>query len=157
MITAQQMQDIVNGVISHAQMLGRFDKVNGYEPKSPPGNGLTAAVWAQSIGPMVTQSGLQATTMYLVLNVRLYLPMLKEDQDAIDPLMLMTCNELLASYSSEFTLAGTVDAIDLLGIGGQTLNAQAGYVQIGGGDTRMNRVMTITVPMIKYDAWAQEA
>lgn len=154
MINAQAITD---AVMSEVQRLGRCDRVNGHEPKSPPGNGLTAAIWAQSLGPLVTGGGLDSTSAYLVMNVRLYMNMLAEDQDAIDPLMLTVTDELLTAYSADFTLDGMVDAVDLKGIGGETLNAQAGYVQVGGQGGTMSRVMTITVPMIKYDAWTQEA
>lgn len=150
-------QDVTDAIVSEVQRLGRCERVNSVEPKSPPSTGLTAAVWAQTLAPLVAESGLDVTTAYLVMNVRLYMGMLAEPQDAIDPLMLTVANELLAAFSSDFTLDGMVDAVDLLGIGGQTLNAQAGYVQIGGPGGGMMRCMTITVPMIKYDAWAQEA
>lgn len=151
-------QAIVDAVVSEVQRLGRFERVNAHEPKTPPGTGLSAAVWADAIGPMVSQSGLQATTAYLVMNVRFYMNMLSEPQDAIDPLMMQVTMDLLEAVTGDFTLDGMVSAVDLLGMGGQTLSAQAGYVRIGGSaDGALNRCMTITVPMIKFDAWAQEA
>ncbi len=49
---------ILDGVISHALATGLFDGgVNGHEPKSSPGNGLTCAVWAQRVAPVALASG----------------------------------------------------------------------------------------------------
>ena len=40
---------LIDAAVSHALTTGRFEKVNGYEPKSAPGYGLTAAVWVQNV------------------------------------------------------------------------------------------------------------
>ena len=154
------MQAVVRALVSHAQLTGQFDKVNSAEPKSPPANGMTCSIWAQSIGPLVNESGLSSTSAYLVMQVRVYRNMLSstpDEADRIDPDMLTAVDRLLASFSGEFTLAGLVEAIDLLGIGGETLRAEAGYIQIGGQGSGMYRIMTVTVPMIIPDAWTQVA
>jgi hypothetical protein len=145
--------DLIESVASHAMASGHFAKVNQYEPKSAPDSDLTASVWAARIGPAPSHSGLAATTAYVVLNVRLYTNMLADPQDMIDPKLMQATDELMAAYSSDFTLDGLVRNIDLLGMGGETLSAEAGYVQIGGVDGGMFRVMTITLPMIIDEAW----
>lgn len=153
-------QAITDALVTHAQLTGRFDAVNNYEPKSPPGNNLTCSIWVQSLAPYAPASGLSATSAYLVMSVRIYTPMIGqsvEQNDQIDPVMLTATTELIASYSGEFTLAGLIRNIDLLGAGGQQLGAQAGYVQIGGMGGGMYRIMTITVPMVINDAWEQVA
>jgi hypothetical protein len=154
------MQAITDALVSHAQLVGKFDKVNTSEPKTAPGNGLTCAVWAQSLSPHAQQSGLSATSAYLVMQVRIYDNMLRstpDEADQIDPNMLAATDDLIRSLSGEFTLAGLVEAIDLLGIGGEMLRAESGYVQIGGQGSGMYRIMTVTVPMIISDAWTQVA
>jgi len=153
------IQAITDALMSHAQLTGRFDRVNSFEPKSPPGTNLTCSVWMNALRPHAIESGLAATSAYLVMNVRLYLPMLSgggvEQDDQIDPLLLTVTNELMVAYSGEFTLAGLIRNIDLLGAGGAELSAEAGYVQIGGQGGVTHRIMTITVPMIINDAWEQ--
>lgn len=154
------MQDIVDALVSHAQLTGYFEKVSTSEPKSPPATGLTCAAWAQALAPHAPSSGLAATSAYLVMQLRLYDNMLRstvDEADRIDPRMLEATDALMASYTGEFTLASLVMAIDLLGMGGESLRAEAGYVQIGGPGSGMYRIMTITIPMIISDAWTQVA
>lgn len=151
---------ITDALVSHAQLTGDFERVNTSEPKSAPAPGLTCAIWAQSLAPLAGQSGLSETTAYLIMQVRVYDSMLRqtpEETDQIDLRMLTAVNDLMVSYSGEFTLAVPNVTLDLLGIGGDTLHAEAGYVQIGGQGSGLYRIMTITVPMIIYDAWAQVA
>lgn len=146
------VQAILDAVVSHAAASGQFERVNGHEPKSAPGNGLTAAVWVQSVGPVPNGSGLQRTSAVLVFNVRVYTPMLMEPQDAIDPALVGAVDALMSAYSGDFELGGNVRCVDLLGMAGIPLSAQAGYLE---QDKRIYRVMTITLPVIVNDAWEQ--
>jgi hypothetical protein len=141
-------------VQSHALSLGLFDAVNTHEPKNSPQNGLTCAVWADYIGPAGAQSGLAATTALVVFYTRIYMDMLQEPQDQIDLDMLAATTTLLNEYSGDFDFDAVLNVrcIDLLGITGRRLEAQAGYVTI---QQKLMRVMTITLPVIVNDAWAQ--
>lgn len=144
---------ILDGVISHAQATGLFDGgVNGHEPKSSPGNGMTCAVWAQRIGPAPLGSGLSVTTGLLILNVRIYTPMLQQPYDAIDPTVISAVDALFTEYSADFTLGGAVRNVDLLGAYSPGLVAEAGYVN---QDGKLMRIMTITLPMVINDLWPQ--
>lgn len=150
-------QAMVDVLQSHALSLGVFESVNGHEPLSPPNQGLTAAIWADYLGP-APGSGLAVTTGLLVMNVRLYRSMRSEPQDAIDPAMLQACWSLMAAYSADFTL-GIVDQnnesaayVDLLGITRSRLEARAGYID---QENVTYRVMTITLPVILPDLWTQ--
>jgi hypothetical protein len=144
---------ILNQVVSHAMASGLFERVNAHEPKSAPGNGLSAAVWVDTIGP-VRSSGLAATSGRLALMVRVYTSMLAEPADAVDPNLVAAVDALLAAYSADFDLGGTVRCVDLLGQAGEPLSARAGYLQ---QDNRLYRVMTITLPLIVNDLWTQGA
>lgn len=145
---------ILDAAVSHAASLGVFERVNGAEPASAPGNGLTAAVWVDSIGPVPSGSGLSSTTARLVLNVRLYTSMLQEPADAIDPNMLDALDVLMGAYSGDFTLRGLVRNVDLLGQAGAAMSAQAGYIQ---QDGVVYRVYTLILPILVNDLWDQEA
>lgn len=151
-LTRAEILSIFRAVESHAQAAGLFERVNLHEPKNAPGNGLSCAIWADNIGPARQQSGLAATSVRIVFNVRLYSNMLQEPQDMIDPNLLGACAALLEDYSGDFTLAGKVESVDLLGKAGIPLQAQAGYIN---QDGRLMRVMTITLPTIVSDAWSQ--
>lgn len=143
---------LVSDLTSHAKKLGIFQKVNTHEPKAAPQNGLTCAIWAESIDPIVGGSGLASTSAYVTMNVRLYTSMLQQPYDGIDPKMMSAVDKLMNEYSGSFTLGGDVRAVDLLGAYGKTLSAQAGYIN---QDGKIYRVMTITLPLIVNDAWTQ--
>ncbi len=145
---------ILTQIVSHAMTLGLFERVNQHEPKNAPGNGLTCAVWAQAIGPYPAGSSLAATTGRLVFNVRLYTSMLSDPQDMIDPNLLTATDKLMTAYSGDFELGQTVKNVDLLGESGTPLSATAGYITI---DNKVYRVMTILLPVIINDIWAQGA
>jgi hypothetical protein len=146
------LQSILDAVTSHAAASGFFERVNTHEPKSSPGTGLTAAVWVQRIGP--ADSGLASTSARVELVLRIYQNMLMEPQDAIDPTIVAALDALITAYTSHFTLGGLVRHLDLLGKGGSTLSAQAGYLNIDG---KMHRVIDLTIPMILNDVWEQVA
>lgn len=140
-------------VQSHALSSGLFERVNGHEPLSAPGHGLSAAVWTDSVAP-VKSSGLATSSGRLALFVRLYSNVVQEPQDAIDPLMVAAVDTLLTTYSGDFDLGSNVRCVDLLGAYGTALSAQAGYLEQDGA---VYRVMTITLPLILNDLWAQVA
>lgn len=145
---------ILDAVQSHALSLGLFERVNTHEPKNAPGNGLTAAIWADRIAPIPGASGLAASTGLVTFMVRIYSNMLQEPQDAIDPNLLAAVDTLIATYSGDFELGGSVRNIDLLGQHGPALSAQAGYIN---HDNKLYRVMTITLPVVVNDVWSQVA
>lgn len=148
------VDDILSAVASHALAAGYFERVNTHEPKAAPGNGLTVAIWVQRVGPAVGASGLSSTTARIVFNIRIFQNMLSEPQDMIDPNLMKALDWLMAAYSGNFTLGGTVRDVDLLGAHGDPLGAEAGYVK---QDTKLFRVVTITLPLIVNDLWAQGA
>lgn len=146
------MVDVFDEVESHCLRSGLFERVNTHEPKASPGNGLSAAVWVQRIGPLAAASGLASTTGRLELRIRIFSNMLQEPQDAIDPNILLTVDTLLEQFSGDFRLGGRVRNVDLLGAHGEGLSAQAGYVKVQSSNYR---VMDIVLPLIINDIWAQ--
>ena len=141
--------DLISAVTSHAQALGVFDSVNGYQPTSVPGSGMTCAVWAQVIVPDPAASGLDATAADVILNVRLYMALNAQEPDMIDPAMMNATSSLLAAYNGDFTLDGLARNIDVM-----KAKAVAGYVDQGG---QTLRVITISLPIVINDLWAQTA
>lgn len=149
---AAAVTSLFDQVQSHAMTLGLFERVNTHEPKSSPSSGLNCAIWVQQITPLPRGSALAATTGRVELRDRIYLSMLTEPQDAIDPAILSAATTLMAEYSANLTLGGTVRNVDLLGAFGVGLSAQAGYVNI---DNHMHRVMEVVVPAIINDLYEQ--
>lgn len=144
---------LLSQVVSHMMTLGLFERVNKHEPKNAPGNGLNAAVWVQTIKPVLT-SGLGATSAQVVFTARIYKNMLAEPQDDIDPNLIRAVDVVMNSYSGDFDLGGNVREVDLLGEHGESLSAQAGYLDQSG---KLFRIMDITIPLIINDVWTQVA
>lgn len=150
---ALDISTILNNVISHAMASGMFERVNQHEPKNAPGNGLTCAVWVDRIAP-TQSSGLSSTSAVVTFRIRLYSNMLQEPQDSIDPNIVLAVDSLMTAYSGDFDLGGSVRNVDLLGLAGLPLQAQAGYLN---QDSKLFRVMDITLPVIVNDVWDQVA
>ena len=144
---------LTDALVSHAMASGYFEQVNGHEPKSAAGHGLTAAVWPNEVRAL-RSSGLVSVSVLLTFSVRLYSSAQTVPPDAIGPDMLTAADALCSAYSGDFTLGGLLRSVDLLGAHGQPLAVQAGYIQQDGG---LYRVMTITVPLIVNDLWEEEA
>lgn len=152
-------QHAIDHVVSLAQGLGAFEAVNGHEPKTPPSSaGLTAAVWADYLGPVPSESGLSRTSGLLILKKRTYTTMQTEPEDAIDPAVLAAEWAFMAVVSADFDL-GIEDEdgdpaawVDLLGRSRSRLESRAGYLAQG---DQTFRVMTTDVPIIITDLWSQ--
>lgn len=142
---------LISAAVSHAMTTGAFRTVNSHEPKSAPGSGLRASIWAQSIEP-ITSSGLAATSCVVTLNLRIYGNMLQKPEDDIDPRLMAAVSALMDEYTGDFTFGGTIRHIDLLGMYGTPMKAIAGYVEIAG---TMYRIMTMTIPCVINDLWVQ--
>jgi hypothetical protein len=151
------IDDLVDNVVSDIQRSGWCDRVNEYEPTRKPGHGITAAVWAQHIGPTVV-SGLASTSAVVVVMVRLYKPLpigqakVPASMDMIDRRLLKAASNIVRRYHDDFDFGGTIRNVDLLGSRGQALEGEAGYIEI---DKVLHRVITITVPCIVNDVWPQ--
>lgn len=152
---ADSINTVFDKVISFAEATGNFDSVNGHEPKSAPGNGVTCAVWSQDIEP-IRAGGLAMTSGRMTLQQRIYTNFISRPFDAIDPKVMAAVADLMAAYSGDFNFGGDADVrnVDLLGAYGPSLSAQAGYIDI---DKKIYRVMTLTVPVIINDMFAQVA
>ena len=149
-----ETQAYTDALVSHAMTPGLFSKVNQHEPKSAPDNGLTAAIWFRTLRPDQQNSGLDATSVWLVMMLRIYLPMLTQPQDMIDERILRAVDVLLGLYSGDFTLDGMIREVDLLGASGLGLSAESGYLDI---DKAKMRVVDITIPLGINNAWTQGA
>ena len=145
---------VINPITSYASASGLFNAVNGHEPKNAPSQGLTAAVWVQRIIPLPGRSALNATTGLLEIMMRLYRPFLFEPPDAIDPDLMAAVDVMLTAFSGDFDLGGNVSHIDLLGAYSNGLWAQAGYLN---QDSKIYRVMDISIPVVINDLWTQVA
>lgn len=138
---------LLDAVQSNIMELGLFDRVNTHEPKNAPGHGLTCAIWVESINAEARYSGLAATSARVTFSIRIYLNMLKEPQDSIDPEVMEGTDAILNALNGDFSLGGDANYVDLAG-----MSSRAGFATI---DKAMYRVMTITAPVVVADVWEQ--
>lgn len=143
---------LFNAAESAMLKLGTFRSVNTHEPKSAPGSGLRLSIWVDTIVPVPRGSGLSATSGSIILLARAYGNMLQKPEDEIDPRLTAAASSIINAFSTDFTLDGTIRHVDLLGMYGQALKAQAGYLTIA---STVYRIMTVTVPCIVNDLWDQ--
>lgn len=155
-LTEADIRDIYSRILSHMEATGHFELVVGHEPKSaPPSSGVYGAVWGDSLGPLVGGSGVNSTSAYLVLNARVYaseMAVSRAQADEYDPKLLAAVSAVIGRLAEDFTLDGTVRAVDLRGIGGQRVASRGGYIE---QDRTYCRLFVITVPIIINDAWPE--
>jgi hypothetical protein len=146
---------VYSTVLSHVSATGQYGAVNGHEPKStPPVGAPTAGVWAAYLGPAVG-SGLAVTSALLVVQVRTYSPMLaqtREAADAMDPRLLTACSAVIGALAADLDLGGQARCVDVRGMSGRRMEAQAGYVEMSG---KLQRILDLSVPILINDAWVE--
>lgn len=141
-------------VRTHVLDLGYFTGVTTHEAKSKPNHGMSAEIWVQDIHPVGAVSGLGESAGAITFHVRLRTSFMRKPEDDTDKLLLTATTALMAEYSGNFTLGGSVFAVDLLGMHGTALSAQAGYLE---QDGTLFRVMTVTLPIVIDNLWTQAA
>lgn len=145
-------QGLTDQLASMALSTGRFNDVAGHEPASLPAAGMSAAVWMQGITPARKVSGLSATAARVEYLMRIYTPMVTGDMDSIDPNMTSAASQMIGLLSADFTFAGEIFVVDLLGAHGTPLSAKADYYRQG---DQFYRIYDITVPLVCDNVWAQ--
>lgn len=143
---------LVDKIVSHARALGVFRSVNFHEPKGQPGSGLRYGVWADIIQPVGAASGLSSTSGVVTVLGRIYGNALQKPEDDVDPRIMTAAVTLIGAYSGDFNFGATVRNVDLLGMYGRSLMAQAGYATIA---QTTYRIMDITLPVVINDLWPQ--
>jgi hypothetical protein len=150
------INQIVGSIMTYALGTNRFDSVNAHEPKSSPGNGISCAIWVQTIRALKA-SGQASVSGLVVFNARVYKSFVSEPFDMIDPAVMAAISDLIGAMCGDFEFGDdTVDVrmLDVLGANGTPMGAEAGYIEI---DRSMYRIMTLTVPLVVNDMWVLSA
>ena len=145
---------LFDSVRTHVQTLGVFSGVLTHEAKSKPVAGLSAEIWSMGIRPVGQVSGLAETAGTVTFHIRIRTNMMQKPEDDTDKILMTATMALIGEYSGNFTLGGTVMAVDLLGMHGEALSAQTGYLE---QDGTLFRVATVVLPIIIDNLWVQSA
>jgi hypothetical protein len=150
---ASQMKTTVDNIVSKLQAMNQFSSVLDYEPKAPPAGDFVASVWLLSAMPIAEASGLDKASLIYVLRVRIYHSIvLNEPVD--DKGLLERADNIYDDFLGEFDLGGTIRAIDVYGMYGQSMTMQTGYIDVGG---TMFRIADIDLPVIVNDVSTEAA
>lgn len=144
---------VLDKLVSHAMATGLFETVNEFKVDEPSGDGITAGIWADDITP-IRSGGMAATSVRLTFKVRLFSSTEAAPESYLERAMVDAVSVLLTAYSGDFDLGGNARAIDLLGMEGAALSANAHYMNLSGV---IFRVMDIAVPVLLNDVWDQTA
>lgn len=133
---------------SYVQAHGGFRNVVVGEPKSPPTDSLSAAIWTQSVDVTKVFLGGGTREVYSVL-VRVYRNWLSEPRDQVEKDLAHSVSALMEDLLADFELGGGVVAIDPAGMEGSGVTIRWGHVEIS---NVMFRVVDITLPLIVDDS-----
>lgn len=144
---------ILDAVGSHARATGFFPEVILHEPKAAPQSG-TCAVFVSKVVPYRERSGLTSVSVVVLFTVRLYANFLQEPQDNIDRDLVIAGDALLTAYAGDIDLGDTSREVDLLGMasGGNGVAGDMGYIN---HDSKLFRVLDISLPVIVNDVWTE--
>lgn len=117
------------------------------EPKSPPGEGVTAAVFMSNWS--VAQLTLSTTIEVHTVTLRFYRNMLQTPTEDIEFELARILSEVTSDLLGEFDLGATIRNVDAGGQYGQGLSARWGYVDVGG---TLYRLVDLTLPLIVDDS-----
>lgn len=144
---------ILDKLVSHALASGYFESVNEFKVDEPSGTGITCGVWSDDITP-IRSSGLASTSARITFKLRMFSSTEAAPESYLERGMVDAASALLTAYSGDFELGGNVRGVDLLGMEGQPLSANAHYMNLSG---IIYRVMDIAIPVLVNDAWPQSA
>ena len=144
-LNQQAVYALFDSVRTHCLNLALFGGVTTHEAKSKPIGDMSAEIWGMDVRPMAQVSGMAETAGAVTFHVRIRTPMLQKPEDDTDKRLISASLTLMGEYSGNFTLGGTVMAVDLLGMGGESLGVQLGYLE---QDGTLFRVSTVTLPII---------
>lgn len=142
----------VSWIVSLLLKTGLFKSVNTVEPKAPPADGVTAAIYFANLKPVGAVSGLDSGSALLELTCRIYTNLLQTPADATDPKVIQVTSAVIKLFFGDLDLDGTVRNVDVFGEQSGGLTARAGHVDVGG---TLFRCVDISVPLLINDMYTE--
>lgn len=139
----------MSALVTIAQKSGMFAKVNEWEPRGQPANGVTLSLIA---GPFsaIQSSGLNNASLRWQVDGQIYLPMTKDPPKDIDSILMTAASGYCQALCGQFTLGGLVRCIDVFGSDGEGLSATPGYLD---HNDKLYRVVQLMIPLLINQKW----
>jgi len=152
---AAAVAGVMSAVKSVPQRLGSLrSSVIMHEPLAPPSSLPALALWAGPIEPVGAISGQSEVSGRLTVSGRIFVVNAQMATDKTEELLLSLASEVLGAFAGAFTLGGADDVmcVDLLGMYGQKLSAEPGYVTYA---SVQYRAVEIGIPIVIDPLWTE--
>lgn len=143
---------ILTALLDHAHATGMFNVVRAAEFKSSPPSGLCFALWAQSLGPAPTGSGLASTTALMHCTAQIHYPAFATPEEDVDLKVVGAADAYMGRLHGDFTLGGLARNADLLGEMGEPMEWTFGYLNV---DNKVSRIAVLQIYIVINDLWTQ--
>lgn len=148
---ALQTKAVRNALASRVAKAGGFKRVMLSEPTGSPGIGMSCAIWCSSFRTIPALSGYNRTTSFFIFTLQIYYPASIEPTDDIDVKLSDAVDKVMGDILEDLTLGDESWGVDVMSQYGIVFGGNYGYVTI---DTKMFRIVTISVPVLVQDTWA---
>lgn len=140
---------IMSALTSVALKTGLFRRVNKFEARGQPPNGLTLELIAGPVTP-APSSGLNRVTLRWQVDGRIYVPMNMDPPEDIDFHLTRAAAGYMEALCGAFTLGGLVRCIDVFGAEGAEMSCTPGYIE---HNDKFYRMAQLVIPLLINDRW----
>lgn len=140
---------ILDKLASIALATGKFARVNQYEPRGQPPNGLSLDLISGPIVP-IRSSGLNRVSLRWQIDGRINHPLTMDPPERLDPLLTDAAAHYFELLCGQFTLGGLVRTVDVFGMDGGGLDSTPGYLEHNG---KVYRVAQLVIPLLINETW----
>ena len=141
------IKSTLQAISDYIQKSGYVQKSTIGEPKAPPSEPVSAAVFLDSVA--VAALTLNGTIEVHTVTLRLYMDMLGDPTEDIEFGMAEVVSNISSDLLGEYDLGASIRNVDAAGMHGSPLRATWGYVDVGG---KMFRIVDMSIPLIVDDS-----
>lgn len=144
---AFHVKSSLQAIASYMKAKGYIRKVDVGEPKNPPAENISACVFMDSAG--VVELTLNSTIELHVVIARIYMNIDQEPVDRLEKEIARTVSRIKNDLAGEYDLGATIRQVDVGGEYGTPLNAEMGYIELGGITFR---TADVQIPLVVDDS-----
>lgn len=158
-INAEAISALYDAFTDMAKSSGLFDRTPAHESRSEPGTRLTLETLMGPIRCVGRTSGLASTSARAQFTLRIRAPRASEPDDDTERAILYAAVWLMTAINEDYelrhvqdTVAGLVQCVDVLGMYGEPLSSEPGWLEQNGAEYR---AIAVTVGVILNDVFPQ--